>query len=49
MTDKQIINKYKQALTEIKEIAEKDFNHTCWKTYDEQLKQILQKCEVLDE
>jgi hypothetical protein len=38
--------KYKQALTEIKEIAEKDFSHTCWLTYEKQLRQILQKCEV---
>ena len=41
--------KLKQALTEIKQIAEKDFNHTCWQTYEKQLKQILQKIsEVLD-
>lgn len=36
-------NKFKQILIEIKEIAEKDFNHTCWETYVRQLKQILQK------
>ena len=42
----------KQILIEIKDIAEKDFNHTCWKTYARQLKQILQKiseCEVENE
>lgn len=41
--------KLDKALQEIKEIAEKDFNHTCWEDYAEQLKQILQKiseCEV---
>lgn len=32
-----------KTLTEIKEIAEKDFSHTCWETYASQLKQILQK------
>lgn len=36
-------NKLKQTLTDIKKIAEKDFNHTCWETYARQLKQILQK------
>lgn len=43
------IDEYKQTLTEIKDIAEEDFNHTCWETYARQLKQILQKiseCEV---
>lgn len=35
--------KLKQTLTEIKNIAEEDFNHTCWETYARQLKQILQK------
>ena len=35
--------KLKQAFGEIKEIAEADFNHTCWETYARQLKQILQK------
>ena len=34
--------KFLQTLIEIKEIAEEDFNHTCWKTYARQLKQILQ-------
>lgn len=41
--------KYKQTLDEIEKIAEEDFNHTCWKAYAGQLKQILQKnseCEV---
>ena len=40
---------YENALTEIKEIAEKDFRHTAWEEYAKQLKQILQKiseCEV---
>lgn len=46
-TDKQY--KYKQTLIEIKEIAEIDFNHTCWETYARQLEQILQKInEALD-
>ena len=43
------IRKLSKTLTEIKEIAEEDFNHTCWKTYARQLKQILQKiseCEA---
>ena len=31
-----------QTLKKIKEITEEDFNHTCWKTYARQLKQILQ-------
>lgn len=35
--------RYRECLTDIKEIAEKDFNHTCWETYARQLKQILQK------
>ena len=39
----ELVNKYKQALNEIKDIAEEDFNHTCWETYARQLKQILQK------
>lgn len=41
--------KLKQTLTEIKEIADKDFRHTAWEEYAKQLKQILQKiseCEV---
>lgn len=33
----------RECITDIKEIAEKDFNHTCWETYASQLKQILQK------
>ena len=37
------VYKYKRTLTEIKAIAEEDFDHTCWKTYAGQLKQILQK------
>ena len=42
--------KYKQALIEIKEIAKKDFNHTCWEVYAKQLEQILEKIsEVLDD
>ena len=46
----RVINRYKQTLTEIKEIAEVDFNHTCWKTYAKQLEQILQKIdEVLND
>ena len=36
-------NKLKQTLTEIKEIADKDFRHTAWEEYAKQLKQILQK------
>ena len=39
----QECEKLKQTLREIKEIAEEDFNHTCWETYARQLKQILQK------
>ena len=35
--------KLKQTLTEIKEIADKDFRHTAWEEYAKQLKQILQK------
>lgn len=35
--------KFLQTLAKIKEIAEADFNHTCWETYARQLKQILQK------
>ena len=41
--------KLEQTLTEIKEIADKDFRHTAWEEYAKQLKQILQKiseCEV---
>ena len=41
--------KLSKTLTEIKEIAEKDFRHTAWEEYAKQLKQILQKiseCEV---
>ena len=41
--------RYKECLTEIKEIADKDFRHTAWEEYAKQLKQILQKiseCEV---
>ena len=41
--------KLEQTLTEIKEIAEEDFNHTCWKTYARQLKQILQKISEVEE
>lgn len=44
-----MLNRYDRKLQEIKEIVEKDFNHTCWEDYAEQLKQILQKisdCEV---
>ena len=37
------VDQLKQTLTEIKDIAEEDFNHTCWETYARQLKQILQK------
>lgn len=40
---------YRSTLQEIKEIAEKDFNHTSWEDYAERLKQILKKiaeCEV---
>ena len=46
----QEYDELKQTLIEIKEIAEEDFNHTCWETYARQLKQILQKiskCEVV--
>lgn len=39
----QECEKLKQTLIEIKEIAENDFNHTCWETYARQLKQILKK------
>lgn len=35
--------KLKQTLTEIEEIADKDFRHTAWEEYSKQLKQILQK------
>lgn len=45
----RVINRYKQTLSNIKNIAEEDFNHTCWETYAGQLEQILQKiseCEV---
>lgn len=35
------IPKYKQTLNAIKEIAEKDFRHTSWEDYKEQLVQIL--------
>lgn len=41
-----------KTLTEIKEIADKDFRHTAWEEYAKQLKQILQKiskCEVENE
>lgn len=44
--------KLKQTLTEIKEIADKDFRHTAWEEYAKQLKQIIQKiseCEVENE
>ena len=42
--------RYGQALIVIENIAKEDFNHTCWKTYARQLKQILQKIsEVLYE
>ena len=43
------LDQLKQTLTEIKEIADKDFRHTAWEEYAKQLKQILQKiseCEV---
>lgn len=43
------LNKLSKILTEIKEIADKDFRHTAWEEYAKQLKQILQKiseCEV---
>ena len=40
--------RFKQSLTEIKEIAEEDFNHTCWETYARQLKQILQKISEVE-
>ena len=36
------LKRKEQTLDKIKEIAEEDFNHTCWKTYARQLKQILQ-------
>ena len=39
----------KKTLAEIKEIAEEDFNHTCWKTYARQLKQIVQKISEVEE
>ena len=48
-TSNKELRKLRKTLAEIKEIAEKDFNHTCWQTYEKQLKQILQKCEELDE
>lgn len=35
-----------QKLERIRNITEKDFCHTCWKTYQNQLKQILQ---IIDE
>ena len=52
---KELNNESKQlskALTQIKEIADKDFRHTAWEEYAKQLKQILQKiseCEGNDE
>lgn len=39
-------DKYKQALTEIKKIAEDESYVGFW---DEQISQILKKCEVIDE
>lgn len=42
-TQRQKNEKLKQTLIEIKDIAEEDFNHTCWEAYARQLKQILQK------
>ena len=39
---KKEIGKLKRTLKEIKDTAKEDFNHTCWKTYARQLKQILQ-------
>ena len=42
--------RYEQALIVIEDIAKADFNHTCWETYAEQLKQIIQEVgKVLDE
>lgn len=35
-----------QKLEQIRDIADKDFCHTCWETYENQLKQILQ---IIDE
>ena len=46
--NQRVINRYKQALIEIEEITEEDFNRTCGEAYAGQLKQILQKIsEVL--
>ena len=43
ITINQCLYKNQQTLTQIKEIAEKDFRHTAWEEYAKQLKQILQK------
>ena len=48
ITEEEPVNKYKQALDDIKDIAEEDFNHTCWETYARQLKQILQKIREVE-
>ena len=40
--------KLSKTLTEIKEIAEKDFRHTAWEEYAKQLKQILQKINEVE-
>ena len=44
----RVINRYKQTLSSIKNIAEEDFNHTCWETYAGQLEQILQKISEVE-
>lgn len=44
----QECEKYKQTLTKIKEIANKDFRHTAWEEYAKQLKQILQKISEVE-
>lgn len=42
------VMKLEQTLTEIKEIADKDFRHTAWEEYAKQLKQILQKISEVE-
>lgn len=43
------LHRYKQTIKDIKEIGNKDFRHTSWQKYAEQLKQIIQKCEEVNE
>lgn len=46
--NQRVINRHKQTLSSIKNIAEEDFNHTCWEAYAGQLKQILQKISEVE-